>query len=317
MIKRDPLPKPIALIPWMRELHQYMERQGYVSVLESATAFDDHPTVIALSDYGGDANHCSYLTYAFLYAGYKALRQWHEQILRLKIARCGDERTIRYKDLRDTKRQTMLPEWLSLANSLPGYLIVGAVDKRIPNLFIDATGQELAETFASLGLSGYTSAVAEKTLRVLHMLCYFAALMLRPEKKFLWKTDEDDIAGSGGYSPRLRYLGELYRGVMNMYIAHPLVEFGYAVDLTGDELRFFEDGLSLPDLAAGACADYFSQARQLHLYRREEIVLWLANEETLLQKIIFRFDCVGRGPSFKIKEVRFRKHGLRVKADKM
>jgi hypothetical protein len=200
----------------------------------------------------------------------------------------------------------MLPEWLNLANSLPGYLIVVAVDKRIPHLFVDATGRELAETFASLGLSGYTSTVAEKTLRVLHMLCYFAALMLRPEKKFLWKTDEDDIAGSGGYSPRLRYLGELYRGVMNMYIAHPLVEFGYAVNLTGDELRFFEDGLSLPDLAAGACADYFSRARQhLYRYRRKEIILWLANEKTKLQKIFFRFDCVGPGPRFTINEVKF------------
>lgn len=307
MIKRAPLPKPIAVIPWMRELHQYMEKQGYVCALESTTAFDDHPTVIALSDYGGEASHCSYLTYAFLYAGYKALRQWHENILRLKMDRFGDGRTMSYKDLRDRKRQAALLAWLALADSLQGYLIVVAIHKQIPYLFNNATGQSLVETLAFLGFPGYRKAVAEKTLRVLHMLCYFAALMLKPEKKFLWKTDEDDIAGSGGCSPRLRYLGELFRRVMNLYVSHPLAEFGYAVDLTGDELRFFEDGLSLPDLAAGACADLFSRAQQLRSYRREEIISWLANEETLLPKIIFRFDYVRPGPSFRIREVRLRR----------
>lgn len=307
MIKRNPLPKPIVEIAWMQKLHQYMEEQGYVRVLESTSAFDTHPTVIALSDYGGEAERCNYLTYAFLYAGYSRLLQWHADILSLKKKRFDDNRTIRYKNLNDKKRQDALSEWLALANSLLGYLIVVAVHKQIPHLFIDKTGKSLRETLTSIGFPGYSDAVAERTLRILHILCYFAALMLKPTKKLLWKTDEDNVAGSGGETTRLENLGELFRRVMNLYIAHPLAGLGYAVSLIGDERRFFEDGLSIPDLAAGACADYFSEAPELSKYRRPEIILWLANENVPLQKFIFRFDYVGPGPSIKIKEVRLKK----------
>lgn len=260
-------------------------------ILMDTSIFEDHPTVVALSDYGGDANRCQYYTYAFLYTGWRSLETWHRGILNLKRERFGDSRTMRYKDLGDRLRQQALPDWLLLADGLPGHLVVIAVDKGIRHLF-KLEGKRLSEGLESEGLPGYSEDVAEKTLRVLHMLCYFAHFMVEPQSKFFWRTDEDEIAGSGGESVRQKRLGELFRRVLNLYIAHSLARVGYAAEFEDDELRIFEDGLSLPDLAAGALADLFTPGAEEYVAvkNREEILLWLARKKGSLNKFLFRLD---------------------------
>lgn len=286
-------PSPRREIPWINAIDRFLKRHGHTQTLLDMSIFEDHPTIVALSDYGGDANRCQYYTYAFLYTGWHSLEEWHQETLKLKEERFGDNRTITYKDLREEARQHALPNWLSIADGLSGHLIVIAVDKRVPHLF-KLEGKSLSEALDSEGLSGYPEGVAEKTLRVLHMLCYFAYFMVRSQNKFFWKTDEDEIAGSGGKSVRHEQLGELFQRILNLYFTYSIATVGYAAKLEDYEQRLFEDGLSLPDLAAGALADFFTPGAEeyVEVKNREEILLWLTRKDTALRKLMFRLDFV-------------------------
>jgi hypothetical protein len=287
------LPSPRREIPWLNAIDRFLRRHGYTQSLLDTSIFKNHLTIVALSDYGGDLDRCQYHTYAFLYTGWHSLKRWHDKVLDLKKKRFRDNRTIRYKDLGDGRRQKALPEWLSLADELPGHLIVITVDKRIHHLF-KVKGMSLAEAFQSEGFSGYPDDIAEKTVRVLHILCYFAHFMIRPKNLFFWKTDEDEIAGSGGESIRREQLGKLFCRILNLYIPYSLNRVGYAAELE-DEQRIFEDGLSLPDLSAGALADFFTPGAEKYVVKvknRKEILLWLARKGTALHKLMFRLDFV-------------------------
>jgi hypothetical protein len=226
------IPSGIRENLWIGEIDRLLRESGYIQSLNDTSIFKNHPTIVALSDYGGYVGRCRYCTYAFLYAGWRSLERWHIEILQQSLGNLK----IKYSNLRQGRQQKALREWLELADKLPGHLLVIAVDKRIRHLF-RVEGMGLSKVLEVEDFPGYSDDVAERTARVLHMLCYFAHFMAKPCNRFFWKTDEDGIAGSGGESIRKQQLGKLFRRILNLYIAHPLEKVGYAVDLKGGSSR--------------------------------------------------------------------------------
>lgn len=276
-------------------IDEMLRRNGINAMLSNREVFSGHPTIMVLSDYSGDARGCEYRTYSFLFVGWKSLQQWHISTSELRTTAL-ENRIPEYKKLGDHNRQQALKRWLSLADGIHGFLVTIAVHKQVRIFRVEGTG--LGEALESEGFGGWPDKTAERMARILHFLWFFARHMVAESSKLFWKSDEDSIAGSGGNSPRLQQLGSLLVRIGNLYLPHAVAEIGYAVGRSVDSPdRMLENALSIPDLAAGVLADFFSLQRSENVRKhgREEILHWFAVRGSSLVRFIIRVDPAGIG----------------------
>ncbi len=100
------------------------------------TAVNRGPTLLVVSDYGGDHKECRFLSYSFLLADLTYLWHWDDERTRLRRDVLRDGRRLSYHRIQsDQQRARALVPFLRAANSIPGLLITFLVDKRIQTIF--------------------------------------------------------------------------------------------------------------------------------------------------------------------------------------
>jgi hypothetical protein len=248
-------------------------------------------SIFCFSDYAGDRQSDQNNVYSFLFFDYKQSAEFKakSEALRTKESQWRHHSFIEYKKIPGDKiRARILPEFLQIADTLKGVLIVIYVDKEIDSIF-ESKGQiELAKILKDEGFGEWKSPIAEKLCQVLLFQSYFASKLVHDKQKYFWYSDRDAINDEG--NARIEYVGKLLGRFLDLLETYPNLT-GYATNLEKDGPdNYFGDILSIPDLVSGATLEYFEEqfGKDRVKGTTDEILQWFSQPSMSLQKIHIR-----------------------------
>jgi hypothetical protein len=220
-------------------------------------------SVSLFSDYGGEDKESQYVTYSFLVCAYLPLDFKKEMLkIRKKHGLNSPPKEIAYKSLDYIPIKNAMVEYLKALDYLvPGFLFTIAIEKQIKNLinpFSQNPEDEIIKTLESEGLGGWKGKIAEKVLRISHIVSYLIALLCHENHKVLWQTDDDAIIPNKEQGDKL---AQIVASLIPMYMHKNLKGFGYATTFKDRNEMVFHDLLSATDLAAGAIAEAVNNSK--------------------------------------------------------
>ena len=212
----------------------------------------DPSALVIASDYGGQHSGAGYTTYGILVTNQKFARAWNAHRLAVRAAHLADGRTLCYKDLNNDKRARLaLSPFLSAADQLEGLLLTIAVNKDC-NLI--GSRQEIRAALPE-AVKRWKPDTLRKALTVGFIVNFLVAALAREGQDVVWVTDRDDIVPNQKKGTEMvEFLGRL-----TPYFGAP--SLGHLTVLTTgvtSATQALEDAVSIPDMAAGAAAEFFS-----------------------------------------------------------
>ena len=133
-----PLNRPeLALLNEISDLIR-REEWRYPDALNSVRC---GPTMLIACDYGGMHRAARYETLAFLVADLAFVWLWNELRQGIRAKFLSDGRRLAYKQLGDRKRAQAVVPFLRASNTIPGLLLVFAIDKRCLRLLSEPRRQ--------------------------------------------------------------------------------------------------------------------------------------------------------------------------------
>lgn len=200
------------------------------------------------SDYGGEHQNANYQTLTFLIADVAACARWVRVWAPWRKRLLPDRRRMAYKSLNDGVRARALFPLLETANRLPGLLVTFAFSRAVRSVFA-ADGNLDTSQLEFAPLREFPGPVAEKFMRVTHVLGLLLAGLSAPGQDVLWVTDEDSIAAN---PTRVRHLCDALAFASSHCLGHSLRHLRVATSKQDSGDLSLEDLLAIPDLAAGA-----------------------------------------------------------------
>jgi hypothetical protein len=257
--------------------------------------------LFAASDYGGEHAGAAYQTIAFLLADIADCAAWQATREAVRAQYLPDRRRMAFKSLNDIVRRKALNPFLESANQLPGLLATFVVANTVKSLFIK--GARLDANALDLDvLRTLSPAVAEKLMRIVHLLSLLIAGLSAPGQDLLWVTDEDAIAAN---AERVKHLVEALARVSSNCLPHGLRHLRVATARQDKGDLSVEDLLSIADLAAGSLStsletmlgrrgaplSRFLLPRPTNVARKTRSVLdWFADNTQPLRRIVLMID---------------------------
>lgn len=211
------------------------------------------PTMLIACDYGGMHRATRYETLAFLVADLAFVWLWNEFRQSIRTKFLSDGRRLSYKQLGDRKRAQAVVPFLRASNTIPGLLLVCAIDKRCLRLLSEPLP---AANESQIQLGAWKTAPFERLTRVGLLGAMLIAAMSAPGQNVLWFTDQDAIAPN---EARLREATALMAHYVGHLCPHTLGHLRFGTTECDDGTLQLEDLTTLPDMAAGAVSELFSQ----------------------------------------------------------
>lgn len=246
-------------------------------------------TLGVFSDYGGESADSKYLTYSFLVCDMHAAKHFTEiGMNEIREKNSLGTKEIAFKDLRHGPTKRSLKGYLDLLDkSVPGFLYSVVIDKKISTVFDrpdKKIPKHIVKTIESYGFGKWKPAIAEKMLRVVHILGYLIGLFSKDGQNFFWMTDNDAIApNQEGHMNMLSLLSN----TLELYTKNKFKVFGGAVPFEEKDTSML-DLLSSTDLVAGAIEHYLTRKDKLVDFSIKEeadvILQWLAHDGIALKK---------------------------------
>ena len=274
--------------------------------------------LVAASDYGGEHETAMWSTYCYAVAQLDDAARWAVETRPLRAQLLPDGRRMGFKRLGDGVRARALPSFLASANDLRGLLVCFAVQRRIASLF--ALGRLDPSRLEYEPLRRYPAHVAEKVLRVTHLLALLVAGLSGADQDLLWLTDEDPIAATPDH---LRTLTDVIGRATADVLPHQMRHLRVATARGDPGDRSVEDLLAIPDLVAGTLAGFLAHILGEHgappsgmfLPRPEQMPLklrelsdWFSDSTQRLSRLVLIIDQTSGGSS---RATHFRFHGSR------
>lgn len=210
-------------------------------------------SLVAVSDYAGEHATALWSTYCYVLAELDHAARWALETRQLRAKLLPDGRRMAFKRLGDRVRVRALPSFLAFANDLRGLLVCFAVQRRVASLF--TRGRLDFSRLEYEPLTKYPAQVAEKVLRVTHLLALLIAGLSGPDQDLLWLTDEDPIAATPDH---LRTLTDVIGRATAHLLPHQMRHLRVATAEGDPGDRSIEDLLAIPDLVGGLLADLLS-----------------------------------------------------------
>lgn len=278
----------------------------------------DGKGLVAVSDYGGEHGTALWSTYCYVVAQLDDAARWAADTRPLRAKLLPDGRRMAFKRLGDRVRARALPSFLASANDLRGLLVCFAVQRKIASLFtrgpLDPSRLEYEP------LRGYPAHVAEKVLRVTHLLALLVAGLSAADQDLVWLTDEDPMAPTPGH---LRTLTDVIRRATAEVLPHQMRHLRVATARGDPGDRSIEDLLAIPDLVAGMLADllaymlgehgappsgmFLARPQRLPVKLRE-LGDWFSDNTQRLSRLVVIIDETSGGS---LRATHFRFHGSR------
>lgn len=259
-------------------------------------------TIAVFSDYGGESQKSSYLTYSFLFVAYDALYYPlnHMAKLRRDHGLMEPYREICFKNKEYGPIHRILDDWLKIGDCIPGLLLTLLVSKNVISL-IGMNGKKDINNLTTIlqkhGYGNWKPNVVEKMMRILHLVAYFCALLSKQEHKILWMTDDDSIAPN---KAKTKAMYKVFKNVLDIYAPNKYSSVCVARPFENvSKEQNICDLLSYPDLVAGSIEAYFSTCYETinPLIKEEanEVLLWLVQQGFGMKKLTISFDADDNG----------------------
>jgi hypothetical protein len=251
---------------------------------------DGNVSIGMFCDFGGESADSHYQTYSFLAFGWNHSFHFQEEVSRVKTAHGLSSGTeIKYERLNhDGRLERCLPDYLRLADWLPGFLLTVVVDKEITSLFGPPGPQTeimLRDELKKIGICINRPHIVEKLLRVAHPAAYLVALLSNEGQNIFWFPDDDAISPN---KDRGQGTALLFQSLLNAYGRKAYGTFGWATPTLIEQPDRLCNLLSLTDLAAGSVERFMSNrktAGNVRLKTQAELVLhWLGHQGLGLKK---------------------------------
>lgn len=250
-------------------------------------------TIAVFSDYGGESSDSQYFTYSFLFAGYDALFHSLKKMREIRIQHnlLTPFKEFCFKDMGYGPLNRALPSWLKEAGeSIPGLLFTLIIPKSIKSIF-GGDDKTIVGILEAEGYGKWKAPIAEKLLRVVHIISYFVALLSKRDQNIFWMTDDDAIIANDRKAGEVK---RLFGRVIHMYAPHDYgkiligKDFGKENDDAG-----ISDLLSYPDLVAGSTESYYSRCLDDEEGTVKDttntVLLWLCHQGIALKKLNMAF----------------------------
>lgn len=234
--------------------------QGVKSALSTIHMhpFDGNHIIVG-SDYSGSHAKSKYLIYTFLLADEERSSYWPKARHYWRKIYLADGRRLSFKALNDRIKRRSLQPFLETFRYVFGSCISIAVHKNYSNM---SSGESTLDFWRQIhGLKAKWRPTAfEQMIRTAHLFTLLIGHFSRPHQDITWITDEDEIVAN---DDRLSDIMDFTAQFSKLYIPHKLGVFAMNTSAYGGISRVYEDIVILPDLIAGALAEYLS-IRCLH-----------------------------------------------------
>ncbi|WP_421560628.1 hypothetical protein [Pseudomonas sivasensis] len=252
--------------------------------------FAEDEGVFVFSDYGGEHKGAGFRTYTYLIVSADKISVFKRESEAIRLKYGLGTREISFKDLSYGPARRALPDYLSVVNGcLHGMLLTVGVDVNIHTLFGESKKEgriNLERVRDKIGKGDWSYKRLEKMYRVYGPLVIMLHMLCSEGHKVLWHADSDTINEDGK--------GSTFKDAQ-YHLQVMLAEFsGKNFKLLGvaksfDEHSYFDDLLSVADLAAGMMQDLLRhQYHDANVEVNEPKALlckWLGTESQFLQKV--------------------------------
>lgn len=247
-------------------------------------------------DLGGSQKDQRYETFAFLIHDLDRSQRWLSGQRHLRSAVMRHRRRMAFKAMNDRLRRQALIPFLELAECLDGFLVTFAVDKGArPNMALDD------DVHADLATVWKPSVIPRLT-----WIAYLGAFLISgfatPGQNVMFILDEDEVAANVPQLTKLtHFLAQVCAGHGGPMMGH--LRCGTAK--SDDGSLQLEDLVALPDLAAGASAEFLwtldrdgagilspllQQLPRALSWKSRMIMPWLLHEGGSLDRILCIID---------------------------
>jgi hypothetical protein len=260
-------------------------------VLPDLRAFGNK-TVAVFSDYGGEATDAKYFTYSTLVCGWNLTYDFLQMMKDVRARHRLVAKEIAFKDFGMGQLQRALPGYLAALNSVPGFLLTLAIDKRLRTLFGPDTKEsrdQITRQLRELDVGERKPKVNEKLLRIVHIATFLTGLLAHDGQNIFWMTDHDSISPTPEMHGKTLKLFDL---VLAGYARQ-----GYTFPCLGGAFPFEKRDLDTLDLLSAT--DIVAGALDKHLMQRQtqtaddiavrqscdRVLQWLAHDGLGLKKM--------------------------------
>jgi hypothetical protein len=261
-------------------------------------------TLVIAADFGGAHAGQLFDTYSFLVLDIERNGGWVEgqRLFRQHVMSSG--RRMAFKSLNDKLRRNALAPFLSLGNSIDGWLVSFAISKKGRSAF-QRTRQDAA-LIAELGC--WKPGVQERLMRILHLGAFLLSGLSCEGQNVRFVTDHDEIAAN---TEQLTRLTKLFALISSNFLAHQLGHLRCATAQSDDGTLWLEDLLAICDLAAGTVCEVATAMGGRHPALQRTVVsalptglsrksrrmaAWLSSRTTPLQQITCIVDLSATSP---------------------
>lgn len=268
-------------------------------LLPDLSAFDNGAVAI-FSDYGGEDKASKFATYSSLICGWELVAPFEHMMRRTRARHDLGDKEIAYKDFGMGQVRRALPDYLRALDTVPGFLLTIAIDKRLTSVFgsdVVSVRQFLEQSMHDAGFSPRKPFVLEKLLRIVHMNAFLTALLARSGQKIFWMSDHDAIAPNEALH---RETLDLFQRALGIYV-RPHTEYAMIGGGAPFKERYLTtlDLLSAADVAAGAFAQRLTTLEESQGVPLKDgcndVLAWMGRDGLGLKKLCLRMQINSQG----------------------
>jgi hypothetical protein len=257
----------------------------------------NHALIVA-SDYSGSHPKSRYEVFSFLFASMDDFMRWNVLRQELREDFGMGKRRFGFKSLNDVKRRVALVSFLSIAHNLTGSLVTLALRRPVIDYWEKDPPSELATQ--ELGLNTWSRSTLDRLIAIGHLSGFLFSCLTHPNQSLLWVSDQDEIFANEQLHINAT---NVLSWIHNHYLRHPLSKVSVATTKSDSGQLELEDICSLPDLSAGALADFLNVHGTTALttnivlplrldtrIKSNVILQWLSAREGNLRKLMLIWD---------------------------
>lgn len=245
--------------------------------------------LLIVCDIGGSQKSQPFETFSFLVLDLDANQEWLRSQGAFRHRVLKEPRRLAFKGLNDVQRRRALLPFLALSDRISGVLVTFAVKKRRrPDLGSGGASAGELDAF-------WRASVVDRLMWVLYLGAFMAAGFSAPAQDVMFIIDEDEVVANERQLTKFTEL--LARAVGNQ--AGPLLGHLRCGTTKSDDGSYgLEDLAALPDLAAGATAEFLASTDTLGLRPLAPLIWRVPKCLTWKTRVIMPWSC-SDGPSLR------------------
>jgi len=271
-------------------------------------------TILIAADFGGSHRGQLFDTYSFIILDIDQNLVWRAGQRKFRTNVLRNSRRMAFKSLNDKQRRDALTPFLSLADTIDGWLVTFAISKTGGSLF-SADTEDVNRSTEELRL--WKPRVQEQLMRIIHLSTFLLSGLSIENQNIFWITDEDAIAAN---TIQLTQVARLVGHIASQVMGHNFGHLRCGTTQSDDGTLWLEDIASICDLASGSTGEVLTAMKGSHAslqahvaspvpkdisWKARTIMAWQAHERSRLRRIMCVLDLSATSPKMKVGTIRW------------